>query len=535
MQNSDARTRLLKSIERLIEDDPDEALQRIVKAMNDAPDDPAFLFLAGNIFSKADHHGFSLHLYKRVVDLAPERAEGWNNYGMALCGIKKYAEAREAFLNARKRAEPGKKAELANYTANVGLSFMEQGDRRKAIEWAEKALALDSTCVGAQQTIGFCSLALGDWVRGWAGYGAALGGKFRKIVKVGDEPHWDGKPVNTLFCYGEQGLGDEIMMASCLPDAARDAGKIVLECDRRLGGLFARSFPFADVYATRKQQAVAWPNKYQIDAGCAVGDLPGFYRPSPQSCPGTPFLVADPERRIQWRALFDSWGKRPKAGICWSGGRRHTNASGRRIPLEAFRPLIEAFDADWVSLQYVDPTAEIKESGLPVRHFARAAQSDDYDDMAAMVAELDLVIGVHTAVQHLAGGLGVPAIVLVPQKATWIWALPEMPWYSTARLVRQREKEPWLATMQRLVTSDCEHLDRIRPTGSGGVPRLHAIDHRQVVNAGVDHATDAVGTQVVPESQGRDERLHHVPLPNPVADGLRRMGAVHGQRHAVPG
>ena len=527
MQNSDARTRILRSIEKLIEDDPDEALQRIVKCMDDAPDDPAFLFLAGNIFAKADHHGFSLHLYKMALNLAPERPECWNNYGMALTGLGRYGEGREAFLNARKRAEPEKKKELSNYTANVGLTYMEQGDRRKAIEWAEKALAIDPTCTGAQQTIGFCSLALGDWERGWKGYAAALGGKYRRIVKVGDEPKWDGKRVDTLFVYGEQGLGDEIMMASCIPDASRDVGKIVMECDRRLGGLFARSFPFADVYATRKQQAVAWPNKYKIDAGVASGDLPLYYRPTPASCPGTAFLVADPERRIQWRALFDSWGKRPKIGLCWSGGRRWTNEAGRRIPLESFRPLIEAIDADFVSLQYRDPTAEIEQSGLPVRHFARAAQSDDYDDMAALVAELDLVVGVHTAVQHLAGGLGVPAIVLVPQKASWIWALPEMPWYGTARLFRQREKEPWLATMKRLVSSDSEHLDRVRQQGSGSVSRLHAEHHREVERAGGDQAPRAFVADMVSEPSGRHERLHHVSLPHPIAGGLQRVGAVH--------
>lgn len=533
MQNSEARVAFIRRLERLIDEDPDEALQRIVKAMDDTPDDPALLFLMANIFAKADHHGAALHMYKRVTEMAPQRAEGWNNYGMALTGIGRHGEAREAFLNAKKRAEPTKPHELANYVANVALTWMEQGERVKAIEWAEKALAIDPDCKGAKQTIGFCALALGDWKRGWPGYATALGGKFRRIVKIGDEPKWDGSKVGTLFVYGEQGLGDELMMASCLADARRDCDTLVVECDKRLAGLFRRSFPFADVYGTRKQKEVAWPTKYKIDAGVASGDLPLFYRPEPASCPGTPFLAADPERRIQWRALFDSWGKRPKVGIAWSGGRKHTNASGRRIPLAAFEPLMKQFDADWISLQYVDPTAEIEESGLPVRHFARAAQSDDYDDMAAMVAELDLVIGVHTAAMHLAGGLGKPAIVLVPAKSSWIWSLPEMPWYGSARLHRQRQGEPWLTTVQRLVSNDCEHLDRLRQPRSSGVARLHAEHHREGQHSGGDQAADAGLAAAVSEPPQRDEQLHHVAVLNPIAGGLQRVGAVHRQRHPL--
>jgi Tfp pilus assembly protein PilF len=495
MQNSEARTRFLDHVQALIETEPDEALKKCVKALDDAPDDPALLYMIGNIWSKADHFGMALHLYKRALDLAPGNSQAWNNYGMALTGLHRYGEAREAFLNARKKCPTGARVELSNYTANVSLTYMEQGDRHKAIEWAEKALVIDPECQGAHQTIGFCSLALGDWKRGWPGYGKALGGKYRRIVKIGDESQWDGKPVDTLFCYGEQGLGDEIMMASCIPDAAKDVGKVVLECDRRLGGLFSRSFPFADVYATRKQNAVSWPTKYRIDAGVASGDLPGFYRPTPESCPGTPFLVADPERRLQWRALFDSWGRKPKIGIAWSGGLKHTNGAGRRIPLEAFKPLMDAIDADWVSLEYRAPGDEIARTGLPVRHYARAAQSDDYDDMAALVAELDFVIGVHTASVHLAGGLGVPGIALVPQKSPWNWSLPSMPWYGSISLHRQKQGESWLACIQRLASD--KRLDWSGSAGSGSVSRVRAVDSRNCECAGGDQAAHAELAEVV--------------------------------------
>jgi hypothetical protein len=250
--------------------------------------------------------------------------------------------------------------------------------------------------------------------------------------------------------YGEQGIGDEVMYASCLPDALASCKEVVVECDPRLENLFKRSFPGAAVYGTRRQTEVEWPTRHELEARCPVGQLPQFFRTSKESFPGTPYLVADPERRIQWRALFDSWGKKPKIGICWSGGSKHNNPEARDIGLEGFRELIESVDADWVSLQYKDPSAEIEESGLPVKHYPRATLTADYDDTAGLVAELDLVIGPHTSVHHLAGALGVPSLILVPTKSIWIYAQDHMPWYRGATLLRQ--VGAWKDTIEKLLS-----------------------------------------------------------------------------------
>jgi tetratricopeptide (TPR) repeat protein len=476
---------LLAKAEALIDDDPDAAHRIVNNLLNDDPDDPLALFVAASIYARGDRMGIALQLFRRCCQLAPHRDEAWNNVGMALSGVQRFREARDAFLEAIKR--DGKNA---GYVANVAMTYLEENDYKAALRWADKALALEPGQAGATQTAGFASLALGDWDRGWKGYDRALGGKFRKVVKLDDEPQWDGKPTGTLFVYGEQGLGDELMMASCLPDAMRDAGKVVLECDARLEGLLKRSFPTIDVYGTRKQKRVEWPAKYdRIDAGCAIGQLPLFYRPTPAACPGTPYLNADPERVIQWRALLDSLGDRPKIGLCWSGGRRWTNAKGRAMGLEALRPLIESLDADFVSLQHTDASDEIAATGLPVKHWPHATQTQDYDDTAALVANLDMVIGVHTAVHHLAGALGVPAVVLVPERGIWIWNLDPMPWYRSARIFRQRAGEPWTKTVKRLASDD-SIVGGLRPAGSGGVSHLLPISDRPDNAAGGVQAAD---------------------------------------------
>lgn len=426
-------------------DDPDEAHRQCRLLLDANPDDALALFLLGSIEAKAERFGLAANIFRRVVDLKPQRAEGWNNLGMALEGLHRDDEARKAFLKAH-----GLDAKNPSYLANVALTYLEQRDYKTAIEWCQKAFKLDANHAGAKTSYGLANLAIGKWQEGWEAFSHAVGGKFRKEIAYGDEVRWDGSPGKRLVVYGEQGIGDEIMYASCLPDAIAMSERVVVDCDARLEGLFRRSFPNAAVHGTRRQEQIKWLADERIDARCPIGQLPQFFRPTPESCPGTPYLTADPERRIQWRALFDSWGKKPKIGLAWSGGSRHNNWKDRAIGLEQFRPLIEGVEADWVCLQYKDAQQEIDETGLPVRQFPRATLTQDYDDTAGLVAELDLVIGPHTSVHHLAGGLGVPSLILVPTKTHWTYALPTLPWYRTARLVRQRGT--WKATIDELLS-----------------------------------------------------------------------------------
>lgn len=429
----------------LIEDDPDEAHRMCCEILGDDPDDALALFLIGTIYSRAGRHGVALPVFERVVKLAPARHQAWNNVGMCLAECHRYKEAREAF----KRAE--KLHPSATHAANIALTYLNEGEYKQAIEGCKRALKKEPEHDGAWTTLGFASLAVGDWETGWKGFSKCLGGKFRKEEFHQEKPRWNLEP-GTVCIYGEQGIGDEIMFSSCVPDAIK-TNKVVLECDSRLEGLFRRSFPDADVYGTRRSEPY-WEKSYQLDYNCAIGELPRFYRPNPESCPKTPYLVADHERRLQWRTLFNHWGKKPVIGICWSGGRQSTQAKRRAVGLEAFRPLIESIDAHWVSLQYKDPTEEIEKSGLPVKHIPRAVQSPDFDDTAAFVAECDLVIGIHTTVHHLAGALGVPAIVLVPDKPMWNYATGDsLPWYGQNTLWRQKTHEAWVDSVKRLVNS----------------------------------------------------------------------------------
>lgn len=439
----------IRFAESIIATDPDKAQRILCAVLDEEPDNALALFCMGHIFVKREQYGLAYSLFKRIVQIAPHREQGWNNLGLCLESCERHREARKCFEEALRR-----RPNDPDYMGNLALTHLEEQDFRRAVQWSDKALAIDPNHAGAGGVNGYANLALGNWAQGWQGYEKALGGKYRKEYSYGDEPRWDGSPGKVLAVYGEQGLGDEIMAASMLPDALRDCSKVIVDCDPRLEGLFRRSFPQAFVYGTRREESVEWLAEHTPEARAAAMSLAQFYRLKDEDFPSGPYLMADPERRVQWRALFDSWGPKPKIGLCWTGGIPSTGAKRRNMGLEALRPLIESVDADFVSLQYRNPEKEIAASGLPVRHFKRACETPDYDDTAAMVAELDLVFGVSTTVHHLADALGVKSIVLVPISPTWLYARDKVPFHPSWTLFRKKEGEEWAKTVRRFMDSE---------------------------------------------------------------------------------
>lgn len=420
----------------LCESEPDEAYRILCNVLRDDPHNAPALYLAGCILCKADKPGVALPLFERSARLC-NKSEAWNAVGTAYHDLRQPKEARVAFKRAWELEEK------ALYLVNIGVTYADEGDHLEALKWIKRAEKMEPDLPNIPAAAAFSELATGDWANGWNHYALTLGGKFRKKLDFGGVD-WDGSPTGTLVIYGEQGLGDEIMYASCIEDARPLAERVIIECDPRLETLYKRSFPWAEVHGTRRLNR-EWLEG--CDAQVSCGSLPALFRPTPESCPKTPYLVADPERRLMWRALFDSWGK-PVIGIAWSGGRVTTQLNKRTMGLESFRPLIERTDAVFVSLQYKDPTAEIEASGLPVRAFELG---ENYDDTAALIAELDGMVGIHTTAHHVRGAMGKASTVLVPHAPLWNYAYGDgLPWYQAQTYHRQRKDERWIDCVRRL-------------------------------------------------------------------------------------
>src|SRR5258706_5998324 len=141
-----------------------------------------------------------------------------------------------------------------------------------------------------------------------------------------------------------------------------------------------------------------------------------------------------------WKGLWTQ-KRKPTIGIAWTGGIPKTNSRNRRIALDDFLPLFNAVDAHFVSLQYKDAAGEIAafKSRHPVdlEQYKWGTLTSDYDDTAALIASLDYVVCIQTAVAHTAGALGTPVMVLVPVATQWRYGDSEegIPWYNSLKII----------------------------------------------------------------------------------------------------
>jgi ADP-heptose:LPS heptosyltransferase len=177
-----------------------------------------------------------------------------------------------------------------------------------------------------------------------------------------------------------------------------------------------------------------------------MGTLPLFLRRRSSDFPShTGYLKADARRVAYWKAMLATLPGRRKVGISWRGGLATTQRSFRSIPLAAWLPILSTLGIDFVSLQYGEVDAELgvlRASGASLTHWQDAI--DDYDETAALVSALDLVVSVQTAVVHLAGALGQRAKVLITAQPEWRYgATGSMIWYPSVRLYRQETPGDW--------------------------------------------------------------------------------------------
>jgi len=285
-------------------------------------------------------------------------------------------------------------------------------------------------------------------------------------------PRWDGSSLSarSILVQREQGLGDEIMFASCLPQVIEASADCIIECEPRLLGIFRRSFPAATVFASTPDGDL--PREIAgraIDFAIPAGSVPRFLRKGLDEFPRHDgYLKADPRRIARWRERLSLSGPGIKVGISWAGGVRKTRRELRSLPLEAWLPILRLPGISFVSLQYTadagDAAAAFSERhGVPIAHWGEAIE--DYEETAALVCALDLVVSVCTAVIHLAGALGRPVWVMAPYSPEWRYGFSggTMPWYPSARVFRQPAFGEWGPVTESVAAE----LQRLAGTGAG--------------------------------------------------------------------
>jgi len=427
-------------------DKVDEAAELCSRVLGYEPNNYKALFCIGSVMLKVGRNVQAQQFLRRVCELMPRDHRGWGQLSISCAEMHRYDEAigyAEKALGIKRESRTLADASFAHTTAN---------NWERGRELALASLKLDPTFKDAQFHLANCDLAQQRWVDGWYGFKVSEGGKWRKKYAYGDSVEWNGERDAVVMVTGEQGLGDEVMMAGLVPDAIGACAKFILDCDYRLGPLFARSFPDAIVSPTRHVKTVSLPvapTHHKTLFGLAE-----LFRTSNESFTRRPYLVANESYRAMFKALFAG---RRTVGLAWSGGFPRTGQEQRSAGITAFLPLIRGEpEAQYVSLQYKDDAAEVADfearTGCKVMRLPWVAQGPDMDVLAALIAECDEVIGVATTSLHLSSALGVPTTWLCNRGLNWVFAQDELPWYPpSARIWRKDRGQSWRDCVAELV------------------------------------------------------------------------------------
>ncbi|KAA0677028.1 tetratricopeptide repeat-containing protein [Azospirillum brasilense] len=396
----------------------------------------------GAVLTRLGALGLAEGRHRQALRLAPDREGGWLNLGVALRRAGRLDEARRALVRALALAPA-----QGDALANLGRLLRDRGETAAAERWCRRTLSVEPGHPAAAFNLGLLDLAHGRLATGWAGYDARFRAReLSGAARAVPVPAWAGEDPSglRLLVWAEQGIGDEIMFASCLDELIAPAAAVVVECDRRLVPLFARSFPRAE---WRPAPADPEAPCAGIDRHVAMGSLPRRLRPRLDRFPQRPsFLTADPQRAAHWRERVDALGAGLKVGIAWRSGLMTAERRGAYAPLGAWGPVFALPGVVFVTLQYGDCAAEIAEAerqfGVSIHRWDDLDLKDDLDGVAALMTALDLVITPASSVGELAGALGVPVWRFGLQGDWTALGTGARPWFPTMALIPAPPGQP---------------------------------------------------------------------------------------------
>ncbi len=347
----------------------------------------------------------------------------------------------------------------AGLYSTLGVVYLNTKSPEQIIEMFETALAMEPDNGSANFNYALSLLSLGLLEEGWKRYRRRWeSNEIPSAVRPFQKPVWQGQPTEgkTIVLWGEQGIGDEIRFASLIPEMMGKGANIIIECDPRLVGIFKRSFHGTEVIARESDYSVPYENRcdYQIP----VLDLAGYFRPTIESFPPAPYayLKPDPERLELWRDRIGKLGRRPKVGLLWRGMLTSDDQTPHYASVEELAPVLAVQGIDFINLMYAecaDDLAKISEMyGVNLLSWEDLDLKNDQDGLAALVANVDLVITPKTATGYLAAALDVPVFNFITTKrAAELLGDPEAPgWAPSMRHFIKDYEESWDRVMNEI-------------------------------------------------------------------------------------
>jgi tetratricopeptide (TPR) repeat protein len=416
--------------------------------------------------------------FQKAIALRSDYAEALYNLGGVRHEQYRVPEAMAAY-----RAALAIRPDHYKACNNLAKAHQDLGDIDAAIDWYRQALSIKPDYGEAHFNLATARLLTGDYLEAWEDYEWRFQrSDWRRVYpRRFDKPCWNGESFvgRTLLVHCEQGFGDMFQFARYVPMVKARGGTVILETRQALFRLF-EGLPGVDRLVLFSQDH---PSTVDFDSYVPLLSLPGIFRTSLDTIPGqVPYLKAEPSKVRQWRSRIA--GAELRVGLVWAG----TATDPRRAsPLAWFAPLSSIEGIRIFGLQK-GPAADLLETegppkGMLIDNIGR--EFEDFRDTAAAIENLDVLVTIDTSVAHLAGALGKPVYLLLPDVPDWRWMLTrdDSPWYPTMRLFRQETAGDWgppLTRIARRLDSLARNLLRARQMhGAPGLIAAAAQLHTQ--------------------------------------------------------
>ena len=396
----------------------------------------------GWLKTREGNHADALPHYLQAAGFAPGWYEPFHHAAVSCTQLRRYPEAIVFFKQAL-----GRKADLPELWYHYAKTLKDAGQLDDALLAYQNALMLKPDYPEAAYSLGLMRLLKGDWLAGWAGYELRWQGSDRAVTEHRPAtilPLWQGEevaPESGIMVYSEQGMGDSIMCFRYAKVLNERFAQVKFAVTAPLVTLFQQSAPERVDVVARIRQAI---DESGYTHYIHTLSLPAAFKTTPECIPSTQYLKAAQERANFWQQRLVT-ETRLKVGLVWRGGKL-TYAPARDMAFPYLAPLLELDGICWVSLQ--------KDESPPVDASMIDLMNDicDMADTAALVANLDLVIAVDTAVAHLAGALGKPVWLLNRFESEWRWMRGKdtTPWYPSMRIFDQPGPGDWVSVIQQV-------------------------------------------------------------------------------------
>lgn len=419
-----------------IEKNFDKSVEYYLKAIDLGPQNIKYYMVCAAVLDMVGKYDDAIKLLEIALNVDSKNYLIHSELGNLFIAISDYDKAVE---HCEKALEL--KPDSAETYNNLAICYKHKLNIDSAINYVKKAIELNPDFVDAHYNLGTLNLLINNFNVGFAEYEWRLkkNSNRQPVIKT-DKPMWDGSSLvnKTIFVSFEQGLGDSIMFARYLPLFIENGAKILLKIPQSLENLFKRSFPEIEIVNIGEQGNL--PN---FDAYCFLMSLAYLFKTTPDSIPlAKRYLKADKQKVAAYKEKYfnnDDF----KIGIKWKGNPK--GESQREILLSAFLQLADVPNVKLYSLQKGDGIEELQNVPKNIEIVDLGDTFVDFDDTAAAIENLDLVITCDTSIVHLAGALGKKTWLLLHSYPDWRWLLntAKSNWYDSVAIFRCDADNNW--------------------------------------------------------------------------------------------